>query len=89
MFLGAIPQATDKVRIISPNRLKFNNNSYCDVKIKPGNPGRDLQSVILTVMNESENSAVIIEIRRMVHEMLGEIRQVKRHRNMSGGSAIL
>ena len=40
-------------------------------------------------MNESENSAVIIEIRRMVHEMLGEIRQVKRHRNMSGGRAIL
>mgnify|MGYP006926289588 FL=1 len=35
-------------------------------------------------MNESENSAVIIEIRRMVHEMLREIRQVKRQRNMLG-----
>lgn len=40
-------------------------------------------------MNESENSVMIIEIRRMVHEILGEIRQMKRHRNMLGGSPIL
>ena len=40
-------------------------------------------------MNDSENSAMILEIRRMVHEILGEIRQMKRHRNMLGGSPIL
>ena len=40
-------------------------------------------------MNESESSAVIIEIRRMVHEMLREIRQVKRQRNMLGRKPIL
>ena len=40
-------------------------------------------------MNDNENSAMILEIRRMVHEILGEIRQMKRHRNMLGGSPIL
>ena len=40
-------------------------------------------------MNGSETDNMIIEIRRMVHEILGEIRQMKRHRNMLGGSPIL
>lgn len=52
-------------------------------------PIRPLLSEILTVMNESDNNVIIIEIRRMVHEILGEIRQIKRHRNMLGGSPVL
>lgn len=40
-------------------------------------------------MNDSDSSTMIIEIRRMAHEILGEICQMKRHRNMLGGSPIL